>query len=279
MDWARRRRFAPAVLAALVGGCSLANPIPDITGGSAVAGAGGGAGSGASGGSAGSGASGGSAGSGASGATGGAAGCPPSAELCANFDATPWDKGFGAPFLLAGGTVQKHAASFVSAPAAALATVPAVPSGKFGAGALLLDLPATFTGAKLSVDLLLSPASAQQSTSVFILQLADPATSHSGLQLILGGGSQGLHETPNGFHSLSAFTFPSTWTHVELSVTLLPKATATLSVGGTKWLDAEPITPPPLSKPFFAVGIVQIDGPTSGETTVVVDNVVLDLLP
>ncbi len=298
-----RTKLGVAALAASLGGCSLLNPIPELTGGSedgglggkGAAGSGGAAGtssggsggaSGGSGGDAGSGGAGGAPGGGGGGASGGSpggggagGGCASSlAELCADFDGNPWNAGFDATFLQGGGTIQQDLASFISSPRSALAVVPVVPSGSpFGAAALTYTLPGAFSSANLSFDAKLESDVGPTGTAVFLFQLAAPTANHAGLQFIVGSGSQGLHETPGGFHPVGGKTFPSTWAHVEFSLSLSTTSSVTLTVDGVKWLDQEPITPPPLSDPWFAVGIVQVNGPTTAESRVRIDNVVLDL--
>jgi len=307
-----RTELGVTALAACLWGCSLLNPIPDLTGGSEDAGFGGSAaassggaggtssggssgssGSGGSGGSSASGGGGGTAGSGASGGStggGGASGGSPGgggsagtcasskAEVCADFDGNPWNAGFDSKFLQGGGTIEVDAADSVSSPASALALVPVVPAGNpFGAGALTYTLPAAFTSASLAFDMKLESDVGPQGTAVFLFQLAAPTTTHAGLQFIIGSGSQGLHETPGGFHPVGGKTFPKAWAHVVFTLNLGTNSSVTLSVDGAKWLDQEAITPPPLSAPYFAVGIVQVDGPTGAESRVRLDNVVLDL--
>jgi hypothetical protein len=111
--------------------------------------------------------------------------------------------------------------------------------------------------------------------SLFLFQLAANGTNYAGLQFIVGLNSQGVHETPGGFHPVPEQTFPTNWAHVVFSATFGASPSVSLSVDGVPWLTNEPITPPVLSNPYFSVGIVQIDGPTAGATAVRMDNVTL----
>jgi hypothetical protein len=286
------------LLTGLVGlGCSLLNPIPDISGGTEDAGSGGSV----SGGGGGTGATGGTGASGGSGATGGTAGgasggvagvggsagaggsgatwCDgQSAWFCADFDGAPYDAGFTGDFLMEGGSIGPDTVEVLSAPNAALGTVPAFSSGAFGAAALTLNLPASITSFTLDFNVKLDAVPSGKGVTVFLFQLAPNGTNNAGLQFIVGGGSQGIHETPGGFHPISN-SFPTGWAHVLFDVELTGTPRVSLLVDSVAWLTDEPITPPAIQAPFFSVGLVQIDGPTSSETKVRIDDLFLNVSP